>query len=526
MDVDSRFRGNDEEFAGKADPGTGAVWRRSYERTADPVQPVGWPRLHPPAVLRILGISALFVCVAPLIPSEDLSNTFKVAACVSLLSVFALLPTGLKVNSGNAAVCFPGAPFAMLNFVYFVPSSLMPLIFPNGYYGTISFASLGSSLVILALAFLCFDLGILMSGIVPRIHGLSATYVRRISGLRATTIAALAALWTARIVLARMGFGITHVPSMVIADTSVSQISVLSESLAYVPLALCLTRICSLAGRGYEFCAWRRWFLCIFVTDLLYYVLAGSRLGLLWEILISVWVLWSRRVRLIPKIVTPVLVLALVSIVPLIYGQRAALNAVRPQLGEDHLRLTREYLPTAEDSLLGQNLKTTMEEGIEADAGRLTAVGPFSGVMERVLSGRYSLMWGATLAAETPLLIPRLIWAEKSIGENVDYVISRHFDLDSTDELTTCETELLANFGIIGLCLGMLGYGFITERICAPLQAHSAVSEPMMFLILAAMPLVFRVETDITSIFAGLRVLVPIWLVLRIFEHRRGTCES
>ena len=432
----------------------------------------------------------------------------------------------MKINSGKAAAYFPGAPFAMLNFVYFVPSSLMPLIFPNAYYGTLSLASLDISLLILALAFFSFDLGILISGIVPRLYRLSATHVDRISGLGALTFAALAVLWTTRVVLARVGFGITHVPSMVVADPSVSQMSVLSDSLAYVPLALCLTRICSLGVDAHEFRSWRRWLLCIFVTDALYYVLAGFRLGLLWEVLIPVWVLWCRRVRIMPRGVTPVLLLALTGIVPFTYAQRAALDAARPQLGEDQLKLTQEYLPAAENSLAGNNFKTTIGGGIEADAGRLTAVGPFTGVAERVLSGSYSFMWGGTLVAQTPLLVPRLMWAEKSIGENIDYVINRHFDLDSTDELTTCETELLANFGIIGLCLGMLGYGFITERICAPLRAHSTVSEPTLFLVLTAMPLVFRVETDITSILAGLRLLIPIWLVFRFFKYRRGMCES
>jgi hypothetical protein len=486
----------------------------------------GWPRLHPPAVLRVLGISALFVCLVPVLPGEDLSNTFKVASCVSLLSFFVLLPTCIRVNSGNVGAYFPGAPFAILNFVYFVPSSLMPLIFPNAYYGSISFDAFDISLLILALAFLCFDLGILTSGILLRVHRLRRKSFSRISALGAVTVAALVALWSTRVVLARMGFGITHVPSMVIVDSSVSQISVLSESLAYVPLALCLTRICGPAVSAHEVRSWRRWLLCIFVTDALYYLLAGSRLGLLWEVLITVWVLWCRRVRVIPGSVRPFVVLALIGIVPLIYWQRGALDAARPQLGENQLELTREYLRASQGSLLGQNFKAAMDEGIAADAGRLTAAGPFSGVTERVLRGSYPLMWGETLTAEAPLVIPRLIWADKLIGEKIDYIINRNFDLYSSDELSTCEMELLANFGIIGLCLGMLVYGFITDRICAPLHAECAVSEPTLFLILTAMPLVFRVETDIMSIFAGLRLLVLIWVLLRIFEHRWGTRAS
>ena len=129
-------------------------------------------------------------------------------------------------------------------------------------------------------------------------------------------------------------------------------------------------------------------------------------------------------------------------------------------------------------------------------------------------------MWGETLAAEIPLLVPREFWPAKPIGEKIDPIINRHFDMFSLDELSTSETELLANFGILGLCLGMLLYGTLTERLCASLVPCSPASETGLFLVLGIIPFVFHVETDITTVLVALRFLVPVWAVLRLFERK------
>jgi hypothetical protein len=66
----------------------------------------------------------------------------------------------------------------------------------------------------------------------------------------------------------------------------------------------------------------------------------------------------------------------------------------------------------------------------------------------------------------------------------------------------------------------MLLYGVITERFCSPLSVGSALSERTLVLLLCTMPALFRVETDITSIVVGLRVVVPVWAIMRLLESR------
>lgn len=328
------------------------------------------------------------------------------------------------------------------------------------------------------------------------------------------------ALWVTRVILATMGFGVTHAPTVVPLDSTVSQMSVLAGSLAYLPLSLCLARICAPSSSLRQVRIWRKVLAWVFITDVVYYTLAGARLALLWEILIVVWALSYRKVRVVRRALIPVLGLVLCSALAIVYAERASLGIVRPQLGENQLRLSRVYLPATKENLVGGNFWSALEAGRISDAGRLTAIGPFSGVAEKVVGGRHSLMWGETLGAELPLLIPQVFWPTKPIGEKIDLMINRHFDLFSLDELTTCETELIANFGVIGLCAGMLLYGMITERFCAPLSAGSAVSERTIVLLLCTVPLLFRVETDITGILVGLRIIVPLWTILRLLESR------
>jgi hypothetical protein len=423
---------------------------------------------------------------------------------------------------------FPAAPFVVLNFVYFGVASVAPLLYPNADYGTISFRTIPLSLLILSLGFLCFDVGVLVSSAFPRKERGQTESFGRISNLGILTLANLVSLWATRTVLATKGFGITHTPTMVSVDRSLSEMSVLAQSLAYIPVSLCLARTCSGTSTGRELRRWKRYFWSVLLTDFLYYTFAGSRQGLLWEALIPVWVCWIRGVPIARRHSASILCVIAVPLLLVIYAQRRALEVARPQIGENHLKLTRDYIPAAERSILAGAFWATFSADLGSDAGRLTAIGPFSGVVEKVVSDQYPLMWGETLADEIPLLVPQALWPTKPVGEKIDLIINRHFDMFSLDELSSSETEVFANFGILGLCLGMLIYGTLTERLCALLKPGSPVSETTLFFVLSLIPFVFHVETDITGILSAIRFLLPVWIVLRLFERRVciRSCES
>lgn len=124
--------------------------------------------LYVPTLLRILWISAFFVCVSPLLPGRDLGFKLELGVCTSLLSLFVLLPIALKATTQNGLLPYPGTPFVILNFVYFVPASLAPFFFSGAYYGTISLKAIPISLLILCIGFLSFAIGVFLSGSVIR----------------------------------------------------------------------------------------------------------------------------------------------------------------------------------------------------------------------------------------------------------------------------------------------------------------------------------------------------------------------
>jgi hypothetical protein len=168
----------------------------------------------------------------------------------------------------------------------------------------------------------------------------------------------------------------------------------------------------------------------------------------------------------------------------------------------------------------------SLEEGMHADSGRLTAIGPISGVVDGLSNRNFQPMWGETWREELPLLIPRVLWPAKPIPRNIDEVINRHFNLPGDDDLTTYQTELLANFGVWGLCAGMLFFGVLTEGVLGCLVRNARTSEPVTFCVLYAIPALFLVETDTTGMLGTLRILPAIWLLLTVLAARCPAAQT
>ncbi len=154
------------------------------------------------------------------------------------------------------------------------------------------------------------------------------------------------------------------------------------------------------------------------------------------------------------------------------------------------------------------------------EASRVTGVAPVSAVADRILNDGYPLMWGETLKVGLPFLVPHALWPSKPNQDNVDFIIERNFDLREIDDLTSIETECLANFGIIGLSLCMFLFGVITNRFFFHLINAAPFSEPLTVCLLAALPWVFFVEIDITTVLAGLRVFPAVYAVLMLLSVR------
>jgi hypothetical protein len=482
--------------------------------------------LHFPTFARIVGLSAVFVCVTPFISRLPLDYSLTVGACLSLLSPILLFPIAMRPNTAGGSLGFPGAPFVVLNFVYFVLATLVPLVYPQVRILSVSVESIPLALLILCLGFLFFDVGVFISGKMPNSWPPPSSGATRVRGLGAIFAVLVGALWGLRLVLAIRGWGITHASNLLAFDWQLRQLVALANAIAFMPLCLCLARLCSSGSSKVELRRWQRRLVWVLAADLAYYLWAGARLLLLWEGLIAFWCVWLRLTPALPRRRLFLLCVSFALAMPIVYAERDALGYAFPHEGENQVGLTRTYLLPEETRILRRSMVATVKAGLDADSGRLTAVGPFAAVADGLFNGDVPLMWGEIWSKELPILMPRILWPSKPIQASVDQLINRHFDLPGDDDLTTYQTELLASFGIGGLCGGMLLFGFLTERILGFLVRNAATSEPAAFCILYAMPALFRVETDTSGILAGLRLIPVLWIFLTLLSVRRSVRQT
>lgn len=129
-------------------------------------------------------------------------------------------------------------------------------------------------------------------------------------------------------------------------------------------------------------------------------------------------------------------------------------------------------------------------------------------------------MWGETLIKGLPYLVPHALWPSKPEQVNVDTIVERNFDLPNIDDLTLIQTECLANFGIVGMSLGMFLFGFMTNKFFCYLIKVAPCSEPVTACLFVTLPVIFNVETDMMTILAGLRILPILYALLLLLSVR------
>jgi hypothetical protein len=328
-------------------------------------------------------------------------------------------------------------------------------------------------------------------------------------------------IWIMRIYFATEGYGITHVAGggLLALPQQLQPVAVLVSELQYVPLCLCLTRLSNVSLPDRKVGSWQIGLAIILTADIFYFTMTGNRLALLWELLTLFWAMWLRLIPGFSRRWYAYAGLLLVLAVPLVYAQRAALVDLDPQAGENHLELTRDLIPE-QARLLQDPSWAGMGARFSAEFGRFTGVGPISAVSDKMFNDGYPLMWGETLREGLPFLVPHALWPSKPEQLNVDIIIERNFDLPNIDDLTLMQTECLANFGVIGLSLWMFLFGLMANAFFCFLIKVAPFSEPRAACLLVMLPVVFNVETDITSALAALRIVPLLYAVLMLFSVR------
>jgi hypothetical protein len=416
---------------------------------------------------------------------------------------------------------FPAGPFVGLNFLYFVLSTLIVFVYPGAQFSNISFAVLPTAILLMAVAFGFFSAAVVLSGRMRRTWLPQSVEMVTVRGMGVIVAAAMGASWALRIYLAIQGVGITHAGDTSRLPRNIAEVAVAGSTLQFIPICLCITRLCSDTLSAERVRAWQVNLVLVLISDGFYFLMAGSRLMLLMEILIVLWALWFHLISSFPRrwYVCGGLVLALV--VPLIYAQRAALRYVSPRARENQLQFARKYIFQAQSQLLETSARSTIEGGVSGDTGRLSAIAGFSAIAEKNQEYHLPLMRGETVKDTLPFLVPRIFWPSKPAHSAPDLVIEKHFNLQVIDQLMPIETEAFANWGMVGLCLSMFLYGALTDRFFGFLIRVGPAHEPVTFCLLYLMPVIFTVETGITGLLSGFRVLPFLFALLMLMSTRR-----
>ena len=498
--------------------------------TCNGMAPINWYRLkfHPPFFVLIAAVSGLLLLLVPLIESRDAEFPSYMGLYLFLLSLAVLLPLAFKANTSSGNLPAPVAPFVALNFLYFVLGTLSLLAYPSRAIGNASFPAMPMALLILAAAFALYAAGIAWSGTGVRkwLSRSVSTVTVRGMGILVGVIAAV--VWFLRIHFALRGIGFSHASGsgMLGLPRETQPVLTLMYEIQYLPLSLCLTRLCNRTSPLREARDWQTALAVILTSDAFYFVWAGSRLQLLVEFLILLWVMW---LRLIPRFsrkwyLYTGLVLALA--VPVVYAQRAALEIVAPRAGENQLAFTRDVLLKEQARILQGSAGQTVQQGFSsADTARVSAVGPVSEVADRIYNDHYPLMWGETLKYSLPFVVPRALWPSKPVAMAGKLLIERHFDLRYGDETNTIEEETIADFGIAGLCVWMFLFGVLTSMFFRYFIKMAPAHEPITLCLLHVLPSACVIETDITGFIDALRLVPVLFILLMLLSIRQKPPE-
>jgi hypothetical protein len=479
-------------------------------------------RFDPLLFSLAMALSASLPLITPFISSGELHYGSYVGLYLFLLSLAILLPVAFRANTAGGPLPFPAAPWVGLNFLYFVLGTLALLAYPSSIGGSLSLPAVPAGILVLALGFAFLAAGIVMSGWRQKTWVVKWLDTVTVGGMGVLVAVAAGAVWGLRLFFATQGYGITHMAGggVLTLPRHMQPLAQAMVELQHVPVCLCLARLCNSRLPPRTVRAWQTGLAIVLLSNVFYCLMAGRRLELLSELLIVVSAMWLRIIPRFSRRWYAYTGLLLALAVPVVYAQREVLSYVSPHVGENQLVLLRDDLVGEQAHLLQGSAGSIVGRGFTSDIGRFTAVGPPSAVVGRLLNDHYPLMWGETLIKGLPFVVPRAFWPSKPVQENVDILIEDHFGLEEGDDLTTMETESLANFGIMGLVLWMFLFGVLINKFLYYLVRAAPAHEPATFCLLYALPTIFLVETDIGGALVGVRLVFPLFLLLRCLSVR------
>jgi hypothetical protein len=320
-----------------------------------------------------------------------------------------------------------------------------------------------------------------------------------------------ATLWSLRIYQIASGSYFHGMGKLELHDASVGFLTQLELALEFsTPYLVAL-----LWSRGQ-----RRAALALGGIEFLFLFASGKRLPVIWFALVmAVCLAWMNC----PVKITTLMAVTLLSIFvlhPVMLSMRTVADAdPQQQEGIGPARALSYEVPLAVTSM-DDNLDQE-EVGLTGIARRTTASGYVASVMDRLSSGRGSLLNGESYVESISMLVPHFLWAEKNPGGIYDPMerTSANFRLWNIDYVYTPITEAFCNFGTLGVLGLSVIMGLFGRFLWRQVQAYRADPALACVLALFLRPWV-QFETHSTlGALSALRVCIPLFVVL-LFVRR------
>lgn len=268
--------------------------------------------------------------------------------------------------------------------------------------------------------------------------------------------------------------------------------------------------------------------LVLLISALLKALYSGNRGGLLsiFILILMAYLLSGRAIRLKQGVIAGVCLVAAI-LIGMIYGTTfRTIKQTEARVGME--QYTEYIFDTVETVGKRDNVKT-LEQGFSSLAERLDAVSALAVVVSnyeqlKPFEESYGLdnnIWKDTVT----FLIPRVIWADKPLASEPHKYGELYFNYGENSFTITPMGDLLRNYGLIGVPLGMLLLGLILRTIYVALidnQNYSFWRITLYFMLLTTISYESFYGLIIPYMFkVGLTTVVGIFIVNFIIKKER-----
>lgn len=445
-----------------------------------------------------------------------------------ILSLICLYPLIKILSSDNVSeLKSPPVILGLMTFIFYVLGSIGLFLRPYSPQALISpshIAYFPLGLLYVTLGYLSFLVGYHTSFRILEVPKTRGNYYYWDPSVAAKYLLILVVfIWWGRYEIFRWGFGVTRLATQSVWDLNFVQKSFLqlvtTVSFLIVPaLAVVYYRSKGVHRRLSIVAAW------LILLELIYNIIVGPRQRFVWNVFSFIIIRTFFKKRFSIRVVLILLLVFLVIVTPFVYAMRVQFNIIRPlQPYAGQVMVLKQSLIRAIPIFLNDWLTLIKDSFLLSVSTRLNPMQLFSAVIARHEGEDYPLLHGRTILYALPAFIPRIIWPSKPAigGDDPEIMVLSHFGYPIFDTMLPPITELYANFGQIGIILGMALYGMFMAVVYKLLFHGKRSGDADIVAYIASLRMFLDVQTEIVlGAFVGIRWLLLMWLFCYLISKK------